>query len=440
MEFMEAIGKMDVYAKSHTRLIGLLFAAILILISIRYGYLVWTTDDYTGETVMYNFAYADAIFNGIAPYTPDMGLRWEYPPFAYILMLIPRFFTSDVYVYEVLYVAEVAVFLLIGLWLILKFAKHYDKNPLPVLIAYAVSVYMLDYFIYDRFDVIVAVILMGACYCYIKDQHLAAIFLVVFGMFAKLYPAIILPLMIVPFLAQRKYVGAVKYLLTAILMSVLFILPFAIMSPDNVWNFLTYHSSRGLQIESVAASFILFFELFGLTSCVTDHSYGSYNITGGISDPVSEVMMLLMIIALLAVYVGFFFHCRANEDGKGSDTGMLMAVFLAIMAFILFNKVFSAQYVVWVMIAFFPLVLAYDDKVNITSSVACILLMLLTMWMVATYDSLLNHEAYGVCVLLLRNLLFIAMFVYGVYKSEYVGDTRKFIHSSSKPKAEKGTE
>ena len=429
MGLMDTYHKVDAYTKSHEDGLTLVFAILICLISLKYGYLIWTTDNYVGETVMYNFPYADAIFNGIAPYTPDMGMRWEYPPFAYLLMLIPRFFTSDVNVYEVLYVVEVTVFLIIGLILIRKLANHYGMNPFVAFFTYVLSIFLLDYFIYDRFDVIVAVIVLAATYLVLKGHTGWAVFLIIFGMFVKLYPALLIPLLMIPHLAQGRFIIASKLFGLSIILCVLFILPFIWMSPDNVWNFMSYHGDRGLQIESVAASFIMFIGLFIPLDYYTDHSFGSYNISGSICDSVASIMMLVMIIMIVLIYVLYYLHCRRTK-GADEDKGMLMVFFLVIMAFIIFNKVFSAQYVIWALLLLIPVLFVMSgEKQTLDCSLICVVMMLFTMWMVDQYDSLLSHEAYGIILLFVRNIIFVWMMVYVLKESRFLESLKNYVHS-----------
>lgn len=412
------------YSNLHEWHITIIFAIILGLISFRYGYDIWTTDDYVGETVLYNFPYADAILHGTAPYTPGTGMRWEYPPFAYLLMLIPRFFTSDVYVYEVLYVVEVAVFLVIGLILIRKIANHFGKNPLLAFITYVVCVYLLDYFIFDRFDIIVAVIVLAASYLVLKKRRGWAIFLLIFGMFVKLYPALLIPILIVPFLAKREYIPALKVLGFSILLCVLFILPFIIMAPGDVWNFMTYHSNRGLQIESVAASIVMFIGMFVPIDYFTENSYGSYNIGGDVPDSVASIMMFLMILMILISYLMYYVRCHSQEFGSEQRDFLLISL-VVLMVFISFNKVFSAQYVIWVMLLLIPLMFM-SEGVNMPRviSLVCVVMMIMTMWMVAGYDSLLNHEPYGIMLLFVRNVIFVGMMLYAVRSAGYLDDLK----------------
>ncbi len=404
----QTVDYVDRYTAERSDVVFYLFVAIICLISIRYA--IWCIVDqtYVGEVVTYYFPYGDAILNGVFPYIPYEELRWEYPPLSYIFMVIPRLFTSNVATYEVLYSFQVMFVLLIGLVLIRKFAKMYDKNPFFGMLGYAVSVYLLDYFIFDRFDIMVAVISMAAVYFFVQRRYTWATVLLVFGLFIKLYPALLLPIFLIPFISKGDYRTPLKQFLVFSILSVILIAPFIIIAPDTVWTFMSYHGDRGLQIESVAASFVLLAEIFGLTQTFTNNSFGSFNIGGGCADDVAAIMMPVMFIAIVAVYVLFFIQCRRTSD-EDCTRSVVMASFIVVMMFVALNKVFSAQYVIWVMMLMIPAYYAIRPKYRSYPIIACVVLMFMTMWMVHSYDSLLDHDAYGIIVLLLRNLLFVAM-------------------------------
>lgn len=162
--------RVDSRISANSRLTFIVFSAIIVLLTLFYCYWVgWK--GYVGEAEMYNFGYADAIFNGIAPFTPFEDLRWEYPPLAYLLFLPPRLFASDPQSYVFAFAVEVAVFCIIGLWIMMRIARSMGRNYTGVLLTYVISIFILNYFIFDRFDIIVAVIALGAVSMFMEKRY-----------------------------------------------------------------------------------------------------------------------------------------------------------------------------------------------------------------------------------------------------------------------------
>lgn len=405
---MELYDKLDSYLCARPRRTFFLFSVIILLEATLY---CWWVDasGYIGEAESYIFAYADAIFNGIAPFTPYEDLRWEYPPLAYLTFLIPRLFTDDPHTYVYLFGYQIAFVCIIGAALLMKIAKALDRSPTPLLVTYVVSIFALNYFIFDRFDIVVAILMIGTLYLYMQKRYGWAILLIVLGMFIKLYPAILLPIVVMPLLADKKYSSALKQIGLFVVLTLVLIAPFVYWSPENVWNFITYHNERGLQIESVASSIILLFDMYGLANVDWNFSFGSYNINGGIADAIVPYMMPILVIAIVLAYILFYIWCRKHEDYDERLMGIVLASTLMVFIFIVFNKVFSAQYVVWITM---PMIFSYAFFRGNTSRnmfLAIIAMNILTYGMVKTSSDLMNEEPIGIWLLLIRNLLVIVM-------------------------------
>jgi Protein of unknown function (DUF2029). len=359
-----------------------------------------------GEVLRENFFYGDALINGVLPFEPYNDLNWEYPPLAYLFLLIPRLFASDPYGYQAAYVVMITIFILIGLVLIRKVSLKYGKNEVILMGLYVFTMVMHAQFFFDRFDIIVGVITISAVYLYLEKRYPSAFLLLVVGMFIKLYPGLFFLIFLIPLIVSDRK-NALGSFATFVISSVVLIIPFALMSPDNFLNFLSYHSDRGIQLESVAASFILLLENFGLTSTYTNNVFWSFNIEGGLADTILPIMMPLLISAVLAFYLLYYVWCK--KKGGGAES-ILWASFAVLMIFIVFNKVFSAQYIIWIMMALIPFAASVEDK----DRFKLFLLMFVSMILIAyifdmMYVGLCYHEPFAVMVLLMRNLMAIAM-------------------------------
>jgi len=112
----------------------------------------------------------------------------------------------------------------------------------------------------------------------------------------------------------------------------------------------TYHMDRGIHLESVYSGALLLAGMAGYPVRL-DKSFGAHNIVSPVSETIAGLapFIFLSLAALIAWRV---WKCGPNSDApqnpRGSLAGELLIVTLAfLLAFILTNKVFSPQYLLW---------------------------------------------------------------------------------------------
>jgi 4-amino-4-deoxy-L-arabinose transferase-like glycosyltransferase len=100
-----------------------------------------------------------------------------------------------------------------------------------------------------------------------------------------------------------------------------------------------YHSLRGVQIESLYAGLLMCLRPFGLGLRV-EESFGSTNVAS-----VATVWIKPLSLALFALVAAFVCaRRRYTPDGRGA----LLLTCALLLAFMLTNRVFSPQYLIWV--------------------------------------------------------------------------------------------
>ena len=288
---------------------------------------------------------AEPLFNGEVPVM-------EYPPFALVFFAIPRLFADTPWGYNVAYVAEVLVFMVIGLLLVSRLAERMGHDPKKAMLAYAILMLLMLEFVVDRYDIFPAVLTLASFYVFASKRYGLACLLLSVGAMTKLYPAVLFPLYFLYLAHGRQWRDAVMSCVVFFGTCVLVVAVAWIINPELITNFLSYHTDRPLQIESVPASIVYLLSMFGLTDVwiqpfADPNSFGSDNLMGPLPDAVAPLMVPLMVILILAVYA---YYSVMRSRGAGDDDLRLMglAAVAVLMLFMVANKVFSSQYLIWI--------------------------------------------------------------------------------------------
>ena len=313
------------------------------------------------------FPYADAMMDGTFPYTHDVWVyddwnTWEYPPLAYVFILLPRLLASSVAGYQAVYIAMTFLFFLLGLWCAERLARIFGRRADGIMVIYTFLMVLMFEFQADRFDIIPAVMTMLVMVFVMERKYVPAFLLLAVATLVKLYPAIFLPILIVYMLSRGERKEAVKGLAAFIALCLAVCAVFYLCGSDPL-SFAKYHTDRPLEIESVAASIIEILSLLGLTDVSYAYDFGSDNIYGSASSAVSGLMLPLAVSVILLFYAVFAVRAARREetpDALGKDTGGMCM--LVLLTFILISSVFSGQYIIWLIPFVILSFLICDDK------------------------------------------------------------------------------
>jgi hypothetical protein len=139
------------------------------------------------------------------------------------------------------------------------------------------------------------------------------------------------------------------------------LIPYYVQDGPAVLEFLGYHRERGIEIESTWASLLLPSKYLGPAWDVY-HSHGSVNVRSPLS-PLLATLAMPVLAGLLAAATGMFVAVAKKVSGSfsanrtlspfsiGQRWPRLVAAFamLLLLISIVANKVFSPQYLLWVL-------------------------------------------------------------------------------------------
>lgn len=322
----------------------ILYIVLLAIAFIGYTIAIYVLDIET-EVMRDRFPDADQLFNGEIPIT-------EYPPLSLLFFVIPRIFFSDPFGYNVGYVIMIFAITIIGLHLMRRTAESLNVNPVWAMTIYSVLIALLLEYVADRYDIIPAVMTLASFYFFINKKMPAAFIILALAMMTKLYPAILLPVYLIIYLVERDWKGFATGAVWFVVGTAVVALPCLLIEPDLIMGFMGYHSARPLEIDSLAATLIYPFSLFGLTDvwiqASTDvGSYGSDNLRGPLCDAVAPWLTPIMMI-LIVLFILWYGNVRYRLEKVDERVFVLSAaIFISLMIFILVGKVFSSQYMIW---------------------------------------------------------------------------------------------
>ena len=366
---------------------------------------------------LYTEVINDRFEDNVQPLFNGEDWKMEYPPFALVFMVIPRLFGWIAETYEIFYVIEVFIFMVIGLIYTDKLAQHFGKDRKKSMLAYSVLTILLLEFVTDRYDIFPAVLTLMSFYYFVKSRYAWAFILIAIGMMTKLYPALLFPIYWLLFAVKGEWKEAWKGTGVFILTSLIIIVPVMIIDMDMITYFLEYHADRPLQVESVAASLIYPLAMLGLTevtitSAKDPGSFGSDNLIGDIPDAVVGFLTPLMVVCILALCFFFAYICRkTDEDGRTKVLGLAIAA--AIMAFMIFGKVFSAQYLIWAISPIVFILMLDKDMFKTALFKVTVAAFIMTqadfVYNIGILHGGSNINDFGMIIILIRNILTIVM-------------------------------
>jgi uncharacterized membrane protein len=274
--------------------------------------------------------YAGEMANGAVPYRDFFD---EYPPLAQPVFLLAR--VAGAAHYALAFKALMALFGIGALACtvaILRTLRASVARSVAAVAVVAAAPLLVGPIFLNAYDLWPAFLLSLALALLVFDRPLLASGVLGAAVAAKLYPVAVLPVALL-YAEQRLRRRA---LLTFAGVVALIHLPFLVLGPGGLKESYWLQAKRGLELNSLGGAFLL---AFGDPK-LGNEPPGSLNVLGGTADAIAVVSSILVLVAIAAVAVAF---ARSRRD----RSAVVLAAAAAVAGFVAFNKVFSAQYVDW---------------------------------------------------------------------------------------------
>jgi hypothetical protein len=345
------------------------------------------SDASVGDMYVYG-TYKDLMVHGLVPYR-DFG--FEYPPGA----LIPIRLAGEDIDYLSLLMLGCAVVIQLAAWTAGGPVAGWCIAALPVLAGALVRTH------FDLFPTALALVGLALILARPRRGAVELGFVVLaLGTMTKLWPAALAAVAFCWLLGRGERRLALRSGAIFVLIVLATGIPFAALGgfPSTMVRF---HLDRPVQIESSAASVL---ELIGGSHVTGDpvlhDDFKSNGLDGGAADVVAALSTLALLIS--AALILRLAARRPTRDG------LALAALAITLAFVVFSKVLSPQYVVWLL----PLAaVAAGHGYRLAPALVAVASLTTQLWFPANYFDVVYQHAWAVVTVGVRNALLLAALV-----------------------------
>lgn len=285
--------------------------------------------------------YGEAIVDGAVPFR-DVPI--EYPPAAVALFVLPALVTSSYFSYAIVFAGIVGGAGMAGLVLAARIGTMLappSREWLIRTLAAAVLIGLLGAVALTRFDFVPAALTVAALYALLGDRFRWAGVLLGAAVAVKLYPAVIVPVAAV-YVFRRSGGRAVAAFIGLVLVVVVATYgPFLLVAPEGLHDSLRVQIERALQLESLGASLLWLAKEAGLVGWPEQNVYYALNFHEADIVAAGSAVAGAAVLAIL---------CWQQARGPADGTRLVRGAFASVATFVVFAKVLSPQYLLWLVL------------------------------------------------------------------------------------------
>jgi uncharacterized membrane protein len=284
--------------------------------------------------------YAERFLDGHLPYR---DIFVEYPPGAFAVFMPPTAFGASHYnaaFKSLMALCGVATILLAALVLVeLGVTRGRLLVAIGLLALAPVALGPISLNTYDAWPALLTVL---ALLLFLRGRDLLGAGALGLAVSAKVYPLVLVPLAGIYVWRRAGPRRVLAALVVCVALAAAVVVPFAVYDLHGVASSFRSQAERGLQIESLGASLLLAADRLGLYDATVVETTGAAgrNLSGSLPDAVAVATLVLEALAVVAVWL---LYARTRDV----RARLPVAFAAAVAGFLAFTKVFSPQYLVW---------------------------------------------------------------------------------------------
>jgi hypothetical protein len=393
-----------------------------------------------GSDVTIYEAYGAKMLEGATPYR---DFRTEYPPAALLTFVLPSIVIREVgpsgeaawappnavarryyHLFGTLMLLLLAAIVILSA-VTLQTMRRSAREVLFSLTVLATSPLLLGRLVPERFDVWPAALTAAALAAAVQGWYRLGGVMLGLGAAAKIYPALLLPVLVIVVARHRGVREAMLVATAALLAAGAAILPAVAASPGGTWDSLSVQFQSGLQIESLASSVLVMaghaaeaLTALGLpppselAPSPAGHGLNRVDLAGSGVRATQTVMNVLLVATLCLL-------CARLARSSGDSREDLLRYSAATVATaLLLGTVLSPQYLIWLV----PLVPLVGGRRGAVASVCFVAAAILTrVWYPDGYSDYQDDlEAGPAAILLARNLTLLVLTLALILPSDWL--------------------
>ncbi len=343
------------------------------------------------------FEHANRAFAGLMPYRDD---PIEYPILALPFIFAPRIVARTQAGFVIVFAIEMLAFSTVLNWVVAaRIVRAEGAKRVPRRLAWLTGFFAcVSPFVIGRYDMVPTFLAFASACAWFSARPTLGGWLAAVGALSKVFPGAVAIAGVVSDLSagtRKQWRGGLTFAATMAIGVAIWLA----IGGRGVLASLRYHSERGIEVGSLASGVLW---ILGRSSgetmrVIQDHS--SLNLVTSLAAKVAESAILVQPAAMI-VTVGMLWLRKGRDPLRGAGA--------LVLAFILFGKVLSPQYLIWAM----PFVVATGGSAGRWARpsflVASVLTLILYPW---GTGGLRGLEDWAFVALNLRNVALLATFL-----------------------------
>ena len=302
--------------------------------------------------IPWHYGYSD-VFNEnsidptLAKKIPYLERPIEYPIITGFFIYLMWYFGKSLIGYVILTWIFLTLCAIITAIVLYKLCKLYVVNEKRLLRFYVFAPSLIIFGIYN-WDIIAVMFMVLSIYCFYKNQYIWSAIFLSLGFNTKLFPILLLPVMLLKTNLKQGIKIALIFLITFLILNAYFLI-----NSFDVWKkTYVFHSAREPNIDSI------------------------WSLTNLNTNTINKLSAALFLFSyLILIY-----------NHKKYD--LISLSFASVLLFLSFNKIFSPQYILW-LLPFFVLSQTIARKVFYSLEAANIIVFLSTLyWIFASKEQI----------------------------------------------------
>jgi hypothetical protein len=287
-------------------------------------------------------AYRDVSHDLLIGKLPYRDRTLEYPPYSVLVFLLPRVVVdSEHYLSGFMVLSLLADAVLKGFLIRAGRVSGDGVRALGPVALYSLAVPFLQHLYLQRFDIWPAMLTIALAMMFSRRKCLTSGILLSAGVFLKVYPVVFGPALLLGAMRQRKLPRFISGLAAGLL-------PVALLSMELPWwRFAFFQANRGLEAESIYASIIWLGKLMSWWPATWGHVIAWMEVLGPVAAQVVPWARLLWVVTTLVS--GAVAAARLWREPNMSLGQLARVLLLPLLAFVVFNPVFSPQFMIWLL-------------------------------------------------------------------------------------------